>query len=154
MRTANILAAKAVADAIRTSLGPRGMDKMIQSGNGDVVITNDGATILGQMQVLSQLYCSNACVAWYGDTGGFYKYTLPWSSGFSEHFYRGSRSAPALVFHFFVGPEAVRLPHPFYACADESESIPVLELLFSLSIILRSMERNRCFIPRLRCWWS
>lgn len=51
VRTANILAAKAVADAIRTSLGPRGMDKMIQSGDGEVVITNDGATILGQMQV-------------------------------------------------------------------------------------------------------
>lgn len=51
VRIANILAAKAVADAIRTSLGPRGMDKMIQSGDGEVVITNDGATILGQMQV-------------------------------------------------------------------------------------------------------
>ncbi|CAM9724451.1 unnamed protein product [Scytosiphon promiscuus] len=51
VRIANILAAKAVADAIRTSLGPRGMDKMIQGGDGEVVITNDGATILGQMQV-------------------------------------------------------------------------------------------------------
>lgn len=80
MRIANILAAKAVADAIRTSLGPRGMDKMIQSGNGDVVITNDGATILGQMQVLSLLNCSDACVAWYGDTASFYKYILPRSS--------------------------------------------------------------------------
>lgn len=47
----NIIAAKAVADTIRTSLGPRGMDKMIQKGPGDVVITNDGATILSQMQV-------------------------------------------------------------------------------------------------------
>ena len=37
---------------MRTSLGPRGMDKMIQSGNGDVTITNDGATILKEMQVL------------------------------------------------------------------------------------------------------
>lgn len=52
IRSSNITAAKAVADAIRTSLGPRGMDKMIQSGNGDVTITNDGATILKQMQVL------------------------------------------------------------------------------------------------------
>lgn len=52
IRFSNICAAKAVADAIRTSLGPRGMDKMIQSGNGDVTITNDGATILKQMQVL------------------------------------------------------------------------------------------------------
>ncbi|GFT67829.1 t-complex protein 1 subunit delta [Trichonephila clavipes] len=52
IRDSNITAAKAVCDAIRTSLGPRGMDKMIQSGNGDVTITNDGATILKQMQVL------------------------------------------------------------------------------------------------------
>ncbi len=40
-----------MADAIRTSLGPRGMDKMIQKGDGDVIITNDGATILSQMEV-------------------------------------------------------------------------------------------------------
>ncbi|CAI8016080.1 T-complex protein 1 subunit delta [Geodia barretti] len=52
VRVSNITAAKAVADAIRTSLGPRGMDKMIQSSSGDVTITNDGATILKQMQVL------------------------------------------------------------------------------------------------------
>lgn len=52
IRFSNITAAKAVADAIRTSLGPRGMDKMIQASNGDVTITNDGATILKQMQVL------------------------------------------------------------------------------------------------------
>ncbi|KAB0366013.1 hypothetical protein FD754_010169, partial [Muntiacus muntjak] len=48
----NISAAKVVADAISTSLGPKGMDKMIQDGKGDVTITNDGATILKQMQVL------------------------------------------------------------------------------------------------------
>lgn len=42
----NIQAAKAVADVIRTSLGPRGMDKMIQDARGEVLITNDGATIL------------------------------------------------------------------------------------------------------------
>jgi len=52
VRLSNINAAKAVSSAIRTSLGPKGMDKMIQSGNGDVTITNDGATILKQMQVL------------------------------------------------------------------------------------------------------
>lgn len=52
IRFSNITAAKAVADAIRTSLGPRGMDKMIQASGGDVTITNDGATILKQMQVL------------------------------------------------------------------------------------------------------
>lgn len=47
-----IFSLSAVADAIRTSLGPKGMDKMIQSGNGDVTITNDGATILKQMKLL------------------------------------------------------------------------------------------------------
>lgn len=41
-----------MADAVRTSLGPRGMDKMIQTGNGEVTITNDGATILKQMSVI------------------------------------------------------------------------------------------------------
>jgi T-complex protein 1 subunit delta len=41
-----------LADIIRTSLGPRGMDKMIRDGRGEVTITNDGATILKQMQVL------------------------------------------------------------------------------------------------------
>uniref|UniRef100_A0A1B6DNB6 T-complex protein 1 subunit delta n=1 Tax=Clastoptera arizonana TaxID=38151 RepID=A0A1B6DNB6_9HEMI len=49
IRSSNIQAAKAIADAIRTSLGPRGMDKMIQASNGEVTITNDGATILKQM---------------------------------------------------------------------------------------------------------
>uniref|UniRef100_A0A224XN34 T-complex protein 1 subunit delta n=1 Tax=Panstrongylus lignarius TaxID=156445 RepID=A0A224XN34_9HEMI len=52
IRSSNMTAAKAVADAIRTSLGPKGMDKMIQSGNGEVTITNDGATILKQMNVM------------------------------------------------------------------------------------------------------
>lgn len=52
IRTNNIIAAKAVADVVRTSLGPRGMDKMIQDGKGHVLITNDGATILKQMEVV------------------------------------------------------------------------------------------------------
>eukprot|EP00755_Sulcionema_specki_P000610 Sspe_Gene.302::Locus_102_Transcript_1_3_Confidence_0.714_Length_1727::g.302::m.302/K09496/CCT4; T-complex protein 1 subunit delta len=51
VRSANITAAKAVADSIRTSLGPRGMDKMIVQEKGEVVITNDGATILKQLQL-------------------------------------------------------------------------------------------------------
>lgn len=51
VRISNIMAAKAVADAIRTSLGPRGMDKMIQKADGEVLITNDGATILSQLDV-------------------------------------------------------------------------------------------------------
>ncbi len=52
---ANIMAAKAVARILRTSLGPKGMDKMLQSGDGDVTITNDGATILEQMEVENQI---------------------------------------------------------------------------------------------------
>ena len=51
VRASNIIAAKAVADCVRTSLGPKGMDKMITSSTGEVVITNDGATILRQMEV-------------------------------------------------------------------------------------------------------
>lgn len=49
IRSRNIIAAQAVADMIRTSLGPRGMDKMIQGSKGGVVITNDGATILREL---------------------------------------------------------------------------------------------------------
>ncbi|XP_059094447.1 T-complex protein 1 subunit delta-like [Tigriopus californicus] len=52
IRSSNIRAGKALADAVRTSLGPRGMDKMIQGPKGDVTITNDGATILEQMKVM------------------------------------------------------------------------------------------------------
>eukprot|EP00124_Ichthyophonus_hoferi_P003075 Ihof_evm10s244 gene=Ihof_evmTU10s244 len=52
VRETNIEAAKAVADSVRTSLGPRGMDKMITDASGEVTITNDGATILNKMQVL------------------------------------------------------------------------------------------------------
>eukprot|EP00512_Aurantiochytrium_limacinum_P004965 CAMPEP_0171495502 /NCGR_PEP_ID=MMETSP0958-20121227/6179_1 /TAXON_ID=87120 /ORGANISM="Aurantiochytrium limacinum, Strain ATCCMYA-1381" /LENGTH=527 /DNA_ID=CAMNT_0012029495 /DNA_START=202 /DNA_END=1782 /DNA_ORIENTATION=- len=52
VRESNILAAKAVADAVRTSLGPRGMDKMIQGDDGEVIITNDGATILSKMKCI------------------------------------------------------------------------------------------------------
>eukprot|EP00898_Chlorokybus_atmophyticus_P007120 jgi/Chlat1/7409/Chrsp6S07434 len=52
---ANILAAKTVARILRTSLGPKGMDKMLQSSDGDVTITNDGATILEQMEVENQI---------------------------------------------------------------------------------------------------
>src|SRR2546427_562928 len=48
---ANILAAKIIAETVRTSLGPRGMDKMLVDSFGDVTITNDGATILDEMEV-------------------------------------------------------------------------------------------------------
>src|SRR6056297_1367356 len=47
----NIRAGKAVANAVRTTLGPRGMDKMLVSDSGEVVITNDGATILNEMDI-------------------------------------------------------------------------------------------------------
>jgi T-complex protein 1 subunit delta len=52
IRMQNIIAARAVADVARTSLGPRGMDKMIQGSKGEVLITNDGATIFKQMEVI------------------------------------------------------------------------------------------------------
>ncbi|MDI9395039.1 MAG: thermosome subunit beta [Euryarchaeota archaeon] len=47
----NIMAAKAVAEAVRTTLGPKGMDKMLVDSLGDVVITNDGAAILKEMDI-------------------------------------------------------------------------------------------------------
>jgi len=47
----NILAGKAVAKAVRTTLGPKGMDKMLVDSLGDIVITNDGATILREMDI-------------------------------------------------------------------------------------------------------
>jgi len=50
-QSSNISAGKAVSEAVRTTLGPRGMDKMLVSDDGDVVITNDGATILGEMDI-------------------------------------------------------------------------------------------------------
>ncbi|MCX8189969.1 MAG: TCP-1/cpn60 chaperonin family protein [Candidatus Diapherotrites archaeon] len=50
-QTINILVAKAVAEAVKTTLGPKGMDKMIVNELGDVTISNDGATILDEMDV-------------------------------------------------------------------------------------------------------
>ncbi|MCK5062841.1 MAG: thermosome subunit, partial [Candidatus Aenigmarchaeota archaeon] len=47
----NIAAAKVVADAVRTTLGPKGMDKMLTDSLGEVVITNDGVTILEEMEI-------------------------------------------------------------------------------------------------------
>ncbi|MBI2564919.1 TCP-1/cpn60 chaperonin family protein [Candidatus Woesearchaeota archaeon] len=47
----NILAAKLVAETVRTTLGPKGMDKMIVDSLGDITVTNDGVTILEQMQI-------------------------------------------------------------------------------------------------------
>ncbi len=47
----NIAAAKAVAQTVRTTLGPKGMDKMIVDSAGEVIVTNDGVTILEEMQI-------------------------------------------------------------------------------------------------------
>jgi thermosome len=47
----NIMAAKIVAETVRTTLGPKGMDKMIVDSLGDITITNDGVTILEEMQI-------------------------------------------------------------------------------------------------------
>ncbi len=47
----NILAAKAISDAVKSTLGPKGMDKMLVDSMGDVVVTNDGATILKEIDV-------------------------------------------------------------------------------------------------------
>lgn len=52
VRESNISAGQGVANCIRTSLGPKGMDKMIKSADGNVTITNDGATILKQIKVV------------------------------------------------------------------------------------------------------
>jgi len=51
----NILAARTVSNLLRSSLGPKGMDKMLVSPDGDVTITNDGATILQKMEVEHQV---------------------------------------------------------------------------------------------------
>lgn len=48
---ANIAAAKAVAETVRTTLGPKGMDKMLVDSIGDIVVTNDGVTILEEMNI-------------------------------------------------------------------------------------------------------
>jgi thermosome len=50
-RRINMEAAKAIADIIKTSLGPKGMDKMIVDSLGDITVSNDGATILQEMEV-------------------------------------------------------------------------------------------------------
>ncbi len=47
----NILAAKLVGETVRTTLGPKGMDKMLVDSMGDIIVTNDGVTILEEMQI-------------------------------------------------------------------------------------------------------
>lgn len=47
----NIMAAKMVAEIVKTTLGPKGMDKMLVSPTNDIIVTNDGVTILNEMQI-------------------------------------------------------------------------------------------------------
>ncbi len=47
----NIMAAKMISEIVKTTLGPRGMDKMLVSPTNDIVVTNDGVTILSEMQI-------------------------------------------------------------------------------------------------------
>ncbi|KAJ5669628.1 T-complex protein 1 subunit epsilon [Penicillium macrosclerotiorum] len=51
----HIVAAKTVANIVKTSLGPRGLDKILISPDGDITVTNDGATILGQMEITNNV---------------------------------------------------------------------------------------------------
>ena len=52
---ANLMAAIGVSNIVKSSLGPKGMDKIIISADGDVTITNDGATILKKMEVSHEI---------------------------------------------------------------------------------------------------
>ncbi|KAJ1486428.1 chaperonin Cpn60/TCP-1 family, partial [Baffinella frigidus] len=52
---ANIMAARSVANTLKTSLGPKGMDKILVSGDGEVCVSNDGATILERMEVQHEI---------------------------------------------------------------------------------------------------
>jgi len=51
VRTQNIVAVTSLANIVKSSLGPQGLDKMLVDDIGDVTITNDGATILKQLEV-------------------------------------------------------------------------------------------------------
>uniref|UniRef100_A0A673LQG9 T-complex 1 n=1 Tax=Sinocyclocheilus rhinocerous TaxID=307959 RepID=A0A673LQG9_9TELE len=51
----HIMAAKAVANTLKTSIGPNGLDKMMVDKDGEVTVTNDGATILSMMDVDHQI---------------------------------------------------------------------------------------------------
>ncbi|WPH02640.1 Hypothetical protein R9X50_00550500 [Acrodontium crateriforme] len=51
----HILAARTVASIVKSSLGPRGLDKILISPDGDITVTNDGATIMGQMEITNHI---------------------------------------------------------------------------------------------------
>ena len=61
--SSNIAAARLISEAIRSALGPKGMDKMLLDSFGDVVITNDGATILKEIDIASKTGKDNLEVA-------------------------------------------------------------------------------------------
>ncbi|MEM2896084.1 MAG: TCP-1/cpn60 chaperonin family protein [Candidatus Bathyarchaeia archaeon] len=50
---ANIMVAKLIAEAVKTSLGPKGMDKMLVESFEDITVTNDGAAILNEMDIFA-----------------------------------------------------------------------------------------------------
>jgi T-complex protein 1 subunit epsilon len=57
------MAAKTVANVLKTSLGPKGMDKMLVSPDGEVIVSNDGATIMQQMEV--SIFKAKFLIFWY-----------------------------------------------------------------------------------------
>jgi T-complex protein 1 subunit epsilon len=57
------MAAKTVANVLKTSLGPKGMDKMLVSPDGEVIVSNDGATIMQQMEV--SIFKAKILIFWY-----------------------------------------------------------------------------------------
>ena len=59
----NILAAKIISDIVKTTLGPKGMDKMLVDSAGNIVVTNDGVTILEEIQLKYADIISNTLTA-------------------------------------------------------------------------------------------
>ena len=80
----NILAAKIVADIVKTTLGPKGMDKMLVDSAGNVIVTNDGVTILEEMEIdhpAAKMLVDIAKTqeSEVGDGGDRWSPPLPWS---------------------------------------------------------------------------
>ena len=74
----NIMAARIVAEAVKTSLGPKGMDKMLVDSFGDVTITNDGATMLKEMDIQHPAAKMMVEVSKTQDTGTFKRSASSW----------------------------------------------------------------------------
>ena len=69
----------AVANVVKTSLGPRGLDKLIIQPKGDVLVTNDGATILKELEAThpcAKMVCVCLCAGWLGGCGVFAVHTM------------------------------------------------------------------------------